>query len=793
MSLQVWLPLDGTLANYGLNSIKAQMSSNPLSIEAGKVTNKSYKWDEGMNHDKRQYIFLPNFMNTLKTYSQYTFSAWVYFTGPANNHSSTICSSGDWNQPTGQLCFALYSDNYENGYKKLLIPNQSYWSSGFSLSEKLLPYTWYHIAVTYDGETTIGYINGKCVGHQKVGGIAQTSNSPDLYIGGATYYEGFTIRGKINDFRIYNNCLSSREIKQLARGLSLHYKLDSIIKNPNLITSMNSGYRTAVFGEYGLNGDFSYPGADTYGYFNVSPSLEPNKQYTLSFDVFDFPSQSIWGWSLWNDSNYSFLVKKNGHYKYTFFAPEQTSYNLSRFLFDDKGRTNPQGIVKFRNFKIEEGSRDTGWCPYENNSISSDSIEIDCSGYFNNGTRVGTHISGDDSLRYKKSRVFNNNQYISKSRISNSNSTTISVWLKINSYPTDNIVVFADDTSKVAFGFYNNGSAIVSCGSGNNATPIILNLKEKWTVQDWHMVTVVKNNNEYKFYLDGQPWSLYGSFNYWTTSIQNLLTIGCRNNGNYANFFSGQMSDFRIYETALSDKDIIELYNVAISCTKENSLLTYEINETEPVDNIKYGKNDIKANGFTEIGYIDGMKIKVLPDKSAWARIHWLDVTGRESEKETTGRNPYFNSNEEVAFCDEVNRFSKMGLVDHFRNNDGVYEFMLTHPKISEVDYNRWTQTSSPNETTVIGFTNITAAWSQAHGGIRKHGTAAVYDCDTGDTWYAPIGQKTQWTTGKYIPAANETSTTEIELWVRIDNLPKINKISMFNNNTVQALQIKEL
>jgi hypothetical protein len=30
---------------------------------------------------------------------------------------------------------------------------------------------------------------------------------------------------------------------------------------------------------------------------------------------------------------------------------------------------------------------------------------------------------------------------------------------------------------------------------------------------------------------------------------------------------------------------------------------------------------------ISEVGYTNKMKTKALPDGSAWARIHWLDVT----------------------------------------------------------------------------------------------------------------------------------------------------------------------
>jgi len=49
----------------------------------------------------------------------------------------------------------------------------------------------------------------------------------------------------------------------------------------------------------------------------------------------------------------------------------------------------------------------------------------------------------------------------------------------------------------------------------------------------------------------------------------------------------------------------------------------------------------LKAADISEIGYIGGMKVKVLSDNSAWARIHWLDVTTDKT---------WFTASE-VAFC----------------------------------------------------------------------------------------------------------------------------------------------
>jgi hypothetical protein len=92
----------------------------------------------------------------------------------------------------------------------------------------------------------------------------------------------------------------------------------------------------------------------------------------------------------------------------------------------------------------------------------------------------------------------------------------------------------------------------------------------------------------------------------------------------------------------------------------------------------------------------------------------------------------------------------KVGLYDkvtnYFFGNSGSGYLTAGPTKESLPLYNRWIQTSSPNSNTVTGFKPITTAWTAHNSGIRKHGTACVYNCDSGGTWYAPIGQLSTWT-----------------------------------------------
>lgn len=113
------------------------------------------------------------------------------------------------------------------------------------------------------------------------------------------------------------------------------------------------------------------------------------------------------------------------------------------------------------------------------------------------------------------------------------------------------------------------------------------------------------------------------------------------------------------------------------------------------------------------------------------------------------------------------------------------YEFMLTYPTLSSTEYNRWTQTSSPNATSVTGYTPIHIAWPAHSAGIRKHGSACIYNCDSGDTWYAPIGQTQIWEGG--IPAANGNMQLQTELWVRTDKSAEATQTKIYDGTLVAS------
>jgi len=90
--------------------------------------------------------------------------------------------------------------------------------------------TWIHVACVYDRGKVYNYINGIC-----------TKSSTTYYNSTSVLYDDLNeIRiarqqttssnsyytGCINDFRIYDHALSTKEVEEISKGLVLHYKLD---------------------------------------------------------------------------------------------------------------------------------------------------------------------------------------------------------------------------------------------------------------------------------------------------------------------------------------------------------------------------------------------------------------------------------------------------------------------------------------------------------------------------------------------------------------------------------------
>ncbi len=174
------------------------------------------------------------------------------------------------------------------------------------------------------------------------------------------------------------------------------------------------------------------------------------------------------------------------------------------------------------------------------------------------------------------------------------------------------------------------------------------------------------------------------------------------------------------------------------------------------------------------------MKTKTLSDGSKWARIFY-----HNSKSGTV----VFSGISEARNVQGTDKYSRLYLLDDdtFKNKiDNKFEFMLCYPTYT-TNYNRWKQTNSPTKeyinseagTTVTGYEAVSIAWTANYwGGIQRHNSSTTeitnYCYLTGsiqnNSWWYAIAPIVAYQGGVPGPD-NVVITTDVELWVRYDNL----------------------
>lgn len=285
MSLQVWLPLNGNINNYGLNGNIIIENNNSIINNNGKI-GKCYNFN-GID----SYFVLNNYnMNDL---SEYSISCWVKPVSTINGlflvrkngtHQIHISSNG-------------FSFRDTNNSTIRTIP----FGNNFIANE------WCHICCVYRSGEIFLYQNGIQTQHNdSYYHINSKSNidNTEIRIGRSqtssndVYYNGY-----INDFRIYDHALSFREVKELAKGLILHYKLDEILYNNLINKELDcSGYKQDGIINGIIEKTINSSRYRTSCYFDSSSFIEMPHIYDINTLIKNF-SVSCWIKKNYSDNN----------------------------------------------------------------------------------------------------------------------------------------------------------------------------------------------------------------------------------------------------------------------------------------------------------------------------------------------------------------------------------------------------------------------------------------------------------------------------------------------------------
>ena len=399
MSLQIWLPLNGSLENKGLLSVTPSGSCTYENGKTGKCV---------LSPASTAITISSSEIN----YSNFTVAFWV---------KCKPNYSGDWykivmldtaNPGNGTSGNLRFEHAIGSCYARTLSShnNASYDLDAGSTIYSTTANVWMHAVYEYDGSTgkISSYLNGKKIDErsQKTGGRLNG------YIAIGTSYQGW-----ICDFRLYDHCLSTAEVKEISKALVAHYKLsdqyETSIRNKYsgdvALGNLNAGSftKTKLTDEIGYNYKLSYTGTGDNRWFSIDTgstfSFTVGKKYFYSCKVrchssnFAFFLRASRSYNDWVTNMVNVSNADGQWHEYYVYQTINKTYDRSGTVTCDpilefySESLATAGKVYSADFDIKDiqvVESDT-YVPFIYNAFALSSIS-DCSGFGNNGAINGT-------------------------------------------------------------------------------------------------------------------------------------------------------------------------------------------------------------------------------------------------------------------------------------------------------------------------------------------------------------------------------------------------------------------
>lgn len=571
------MPLTEDSRNNGLLQLGSPSYNGFSKVSGGKIGDASHKG-----------CAIYHFQNEVFG-NKWTLALWVKSSGWGQYNDILICKNG-----TGSTDCQFYFSIIGGTSLNIGINGPSgtgNYSYTFNTNQ------WYHVAATYDGSNYALYINGLQV---KTGTCTTAFLSGKYNLGiccRSTNANGTSQTGvnnvSANDVRVYDEALSPKEIELISRGLVLHYPLNRD----------GFGQDNLLPGTWSEEVTYTYPASSYSDKYANSTTIVPSaSQYTLSFYAKStvngdkirthyyspnttttcVSSQGVTKTA--SDGNMDFTLSTNWEFYWVTYTQTETTA-VKRVICPRMGSVKDQpgmsgtGIVSIRCIKLEEGNTATQWCPSVNDILYSSlglnsNIIYDASGYGNNGTKNGQFSYVSNTPKMCMSTEFNGTDNAIIIPFNNILGTsqrdyTISVWIyktSIGSKSYQTILGGPSGFELEARNAAGTDPVFVGWNWGKPTAPYEFN---KWT-----LFTFVHTTTDCKIYVNGQYVSTGSS----KSNPSGNYYIGAWNSTTGQNY-QGLMSDFRIYCTALTAEQILELYNTSASLANNGTLLSYEFVE----------------------------------------------------------------------------------------------------------------------------------------------------------------------------------------------------------------------
>lgn len=443
----------------------------------------------------------------------------------------------------------------------------------------------------------------------------------------------------INDFRIYDHALSTKEIIELAKAKILHLTFDDVVEpTVNYIPDgsfINKTAQVPYLGncyqgslafatgddntpcegnilEYTSTGTSSY--MDNYmgagsklataaegDVFTVSAYFKSKTGVAISGRLRLFPMNSSYGYI----SAPSVVVNANGSWQRVEFSFTMPAGTIGVSVRMDN--YTPGGVLQINGWQLEKKPKATNFV----NGTRATAVVADKSDYFNDASvdLATTPFFTDDCKIGRKCSRFEGTKKIALVTTLFDMPTlkpiTVSAWIRPTS--TGNYMHIASNRKASTsfdwlFFLHISDNALCFHGTGQNKSSYIPPLNQ-WT----HVVATVDSSGLLKLYANGiKVYEISGYQPYGGVSGGQLV-IG---HDGYSNEnFKGDIDDVRIYATALTAAQVKELCEVRGSIDNKGNLFVGNLN----IDSTLVGAARIDKKGFfnckkiSDHGVVDGL------------------------------------------------------------------------------------------------------------------------------------------------------------------------------------------
>lgn len=603
MSLQVWLPLNGSLENKGLYS-GLTVSGTPTYVNGimGKAISLTPQvtFNNFPKLDKFTILFWAKIDSCTSDWADV-----IGFTSKQTDGSSAAEFRFEATKTSRACSFHNNSPYAITAGSRILITEAQKGE-------------WHHVGVVYNGESIISYIDGvKTYTDTGLGGYL---------INGFHIGETTTMVGGMNDLRIYDNCLSTEQIKEISKGLVLHYPLNNGCGNDNLMRMGGLDKNGATSMTYDSSTDtytiVSPAGTNSWGYgvsirSTSEISIPYGKSYRASVEVYvptqhsfvvDINNNVANGTTAWagNDNDNtskrtstSFTIPANTWKKISWGSENSDGNNTDKVAilpydkFGLKTNSDTDSVTWYlRHPKIELGTSVTDWCPNNLDIGNISNIEFDESGKEYNGTKVGV-ISQMDSPIGVGSYNFSSNGYVHRIPTiltTDNKNFSISFWTKFDN--TSSTMCIYNNRTSTGSGiavFYIGGKIRFDDGNDTEGHNHQWTTSKSFVKDTWYYICLTRSSTKKKMYIDGilvDETSDVGGLLHIGTQYASIGSSSTNGDAGSSNMFRGNITDFRIYCSELTAEDVRQMYFSKARIDKNGNVYCNQFVESNNMGNL---------------------------------------------------------------------------------------------------------------------------------------------------------------------------------------------------------------